>query len=628
LLEETYVFLNNTDFSKAEISKYLSSNTTIYSMNYTVHKFLEDLSIEHIIADNILDENDENLVFDKTVSLYDWYNQNDIFQKMEFQGINLLGILDDTEFHIFMISKLCEIITLQKILKNKSPKKIVAEKQIIDIIQKIIFKDVNFVEISGSKNYAMAFDQIEVKFDFWKIPIAVKFSRNFYRKTKSFIENIICSTNRLWVDYSDKKNSILLLEFNPSQYSELISHISKNNTSQIILFNNRRSAIWNKNSISVLKKTNSKVLSIDHILNKKELSFLDNQKQKYSKILNDFLSPKNSSQIFSINDIYIWDLINSELIGAYKKRLDWYLELIFGTKKFLDNKKIDYVLSLNTLGETEKTVIKLMDKTTISVMLEHAFANYTKEISRYDILSSYTLFPHKIAVWGDVQKNYLTKIRNISEDKIINCGSPRHDIFFNDSVKYDYNENDTILLCPRPIVEAAAHYSTKAFVKYESVLKKVINQLQQIKHTKIIVKLHPGDIEHNNLIKNTIQKIDPHILISNTKSINELIYNSKLVLIISPDGFDPSTVILESIILKKPVINLVLDNKFYDFSYERQNAVISISNENNLYEEIQKILNDSSFRNKIIENGKIFLNDYLSNHKNASKSLANELLKL
>ena len=120
----------------------------------------------------------------------------------------------------------------------------------------------------------------------------------------------------------------------------------------------------------------------------------------------------------------------------------------------------------------------------------------------------------------------------------------------------------------------------------------------------------------------------PTFLFQNTKSINELIYNSKLVLIISPDGFDPSTVILESIILKKPVINLVLDNKFYDFSYERQNAVISISNENNLYEEIQKILNDSSFRNKIIENGKIFLNDYLSNHKNASKSLANELLKL
>ena len=104
-------------------------------MNYTVHKFLEDLSIEHIIADNILDENDEKLVFDKTVSLYDWYNQNDIFQKMEFQGINLLGVLDDTEFHIFMISKLCEIITLQKILKNKSPKKIVAEKQIIELIK-------------------------------------------------------------------------------------------------------------------------------------------------------------------------------------------------------------------------------------------------------------------------------------------------------------------------------------------------------------------------------------------------------------------------------------------------------------------------------------------------------------
>ena len=239
-----------------------------------------------------------------------------------------------------------------------------------------------------------------------------------------------------------------------------------------------------------------------------------------------------------------------------------------------------------------------------------------------------TLFPHKIAVWGNVQKNYLTETRNISKDRIIACGSPRHDNFFNDSINNNSSENDTILLCPRPIVEVAGHYSTNAFVNYELVLKKVIHQLQQIKHANIIVKLHPGDIDHNNLIKKAIQKIDPQILISNTKPIHELINNSKLVLVISPDGFDPSTVILESIILKRPVINLVLDNKFYDFSYEKHNAVISLSSVNNLNEEIQRILNNSTFRNEIIENGKNFLNDYLNNHKNAAKSLANELLKL
>ena len=597
-------------------------------MNYKVHKFLEHLSVEHTIADNLLDEVDSNLVFDKTVSLYEWYDQNDVFRKMEFEGINLFSILDDTEFHTFMIMKLREIITLQKILENKSPKRIIAPKQIIDIAQKLVSKDIDFVEIPGSKESGMTFDQIEVKSDIWKIPVSIKFSRNFYTKVKSLIENIICSINQLWASDSKEKSSVLLLEFNPSQYSELIHQISKTSNSQIVMFNNRRSSIWNKKSISVLKKSNSKVLSTSHILNKEELRFLASQNKKYSKILDDFLLSNNTYPIFSIKDIQFWDLIKSELIQTYKKRLDWYLELTFGIKKFFSNNKIDYVLSLNAVGETEKTILKLVNKNTISIMLEHAFANYTKEISRYDILSSYTLFPHKIAVWGNVQKNYLTEIRNISEDRIITCGSPRHDNFFNNSINYNPSENDTILLCPRPIVEVAGHYSTNAFVNYELVLEKVIHQLQKIKHSNIIVKLHPGDIDHNNLIKKAIQKIDPRILISNTKSIHELINNSKLVLVISPDGFDPSTVILESIILKRPVINLVLDNKFYDFSYEKHNAVISISHENNLNEEIQRILNDSTFRNEIIENGRIFLKDYLNNHKNAAKSLANELLKL
>ncbi len=597
-------------------------------MNYKVHKFLEYLSVEHIIADDLLNENDSNLVFDKTVSLYQWYNQNDVFHKMEFQGINLFSILDDTEFHTFMIIKLREIITLQKILENKSPKRIIAPKQIIDIAQKLVSKDIDFVKIPSSIEGGMTFDKIEVKFDIWKIPVSIKFSRNFYTKVKSLIENIICSINQLWVSDSKEKSSVLLLEFNPSQYSELINQISKTSNSQIVMFNNRRSSIWNKKSISVLKKSNSKVLSTSHILNKEELHFLASQKEKYSKILDDLLLSNNTYPIFSIKDIQFWDLIKSELIRTYKKRLDWYLELTFGIKKFFSNNKIDYVLSLNAVGETEKTILKLVNKNTISIMLEHAFANYTKEISRYDILSSYTLFPHKIAVWGNVQKNYLTEVRNISEDRIIACGSPRHDNFFNDSISYNPSENDTILLCPRPIVEVAGHYSTNAFVNYELVLKKVIHQLQQIKHANIIVKLHPGDIDHNNLIKKAIQKIDPQILISNTKPIHELINNSKLVLVISPDGFDPSTVILESIILKRPVINLVLDNKFYDFSYEKHNAVISLSHENNLNEEIQRILNDSSFRNEIIENGRAFLEDYLNNHKNAAKSLANELLKL
>ena len=69
-------------------------------MNYKVHKFLEHLSVEHTIADNLLDEVDSNLVFDKTVSLYEWYKQNDVFDKMDFQGINLFSVLAVSYTHL------------------------------------------------------------------------------------------------------------------------------------------------------------------------------------------------------------------------------------------------------------------------------------------------------------------------------------------------------------------------------------------------------------------------------------------------------------------------------------------------------------------------------------------------
>ena len=71
-----------------------------------------------------------------------------------------------------------------------------------------------------------------------------------------------------------------------------------------------------------------------------------------------------------------------------------------------------------------------------------------------------------------------------------------------------------------------------------------------------------------------------------------------------------------------------MDDKFFNFSYEMHNAVISISKNDNLPEIIQKILHDENFRINLISNGKNFLKDYLSNPENASKSLVEQILKL
>tara|TARA_B100001540_G_C15770257_1_gene625956 strand:- start:844 stop:1731 length:888 start_codon:yes stop_codon:yes gene_type:complete len=294
---------------------------------------------------------------------------------------------------------------------------------------------------------------------------------------------------------------------------------------------------------------------------------------------------------------------------------------------YIKNSNIHSILSLNVMGETEKSILSQSSNNTNSIMLEHAFANYTKEISRYDILSNYSLFPDKIAVWGKVQQMYLETIHKISDKNIIICGSPRHDSFFQSKNPKRTSKN-TILLCPRPIVELTCHNSTQMYIKYERILKTTIQKLKTLPNTQLIFKLHPGDIAHNDLIKKVIQKIDPSIVIFHTKPIDVLIRESDLVLVISPEGFDPSTVILESIILKKPVINLILDEKLYDFSYERHKAVLSITEKNDLQKIIMNLYDDSQYKNSLLLNGEKFLQDYLSNHGTASEIFAKELLKL
>ena len=627
LLEENYIFLNNTDFSQKELMQLDLSNSIIYSMNFKVHEYLESLSIKHEISEDVLDEIDFNLIFDKTVKMYRWYDHSLISQKLQFNDTNILSMMDDAEFHAFLISKLYDFQIIQKILKNKTPNKIFANKEIINLIKKVFNKKIDLIEFGNSNKKIMYYNKIEIKFNLGKIPISFKISRNYYIKLKSIIENIVCTTNNLWLDMSKLKESILLLEINPSAYSELLLQLSKSDK-QIILFNNRRPAIWNLNSISILKKSNAKILSLDHILDKKELQNIYNQENEYQKILNDLLIDETISDIFLIDGISFWDEIKFELINTFRHRLQWYMKLILASKKFISNSDINSVLSLNVIGETEKFILNKISKTTTSVMLEHGFANYTNEISRYDILSSYTLFPDKIAVWGNVQKNYLSNTHNIPDDRIIICGSPRHESFFKLSLNSSKNKEKIILFCPRPITEHMGKHNTRMYMEYGSSLKKIINQLNQIKNYKVIVKLHPAYNTHNDLIKKIINKIDSNIIIFHSKKIDELIIKSDLVVVLSPDGFDPSTVLLESIILQKPIINFVIDENFYDFSYERHNAVISITKKNNLKEIVCNILNDLEFKNKLIENGKNFLDDYLSNHKIAAEILAKKLVKL
>ncbi len=75
-------------------------------------------------------------------------------------------------------------------------------------------------------------------------------------------------------------------------------------------------------------------------------------------------------------------------------------------------------------------------------------------------------------------------------------------------------------------------------------------------------------------------------------------------------------------ILEKPVMNIVLDEKMYEFEYIKKNAVIAIPHTADLQNEIKEILFNQELRKNLRTNSKIFLKDFLKNPGTASKELA------
>jgi len=259
------------------------------------------------------------------------------------------------------------------------------------------------------------------------------------------------------------------------------------------------------------------------------------------------------------------------------------------------------------------------------ILLEHAFANYTHEISRYSILNGYPSIRDKIAVWGNIQKKYLVDHHGVDSNKIIVTGSPKHDSFFNQKLMQTEKSKKTILIAPHAITEITGQSNTELYIKFENIIQKICLILKKIPDVRIIVKLHPGQPKHNEDLKMLFSKIDSSIPIYLLTSTRKLIEASDVVLTISPEGMDPSTIILESLILNKPTMNIILDNHFYEFEYVKDNAIISVSDKEDLEKKLCDLLFDDIKKNILISNGKKFLKNYLSNHGTASENLAKVL---
>ncbi|EIJ66940.1 hypothetical protein BD31_I0464 [Candidatus Nitrosopumilus salaria BD31] len=265
-----------------------TKNKKIICFDIESTTILSELGINHELMENYVSLEDEkkieDLALEKALS---WYKNDKFEELLIFNNINL-GWLLEIEFHQYLLQVMKHVIGILRIIEKEKPLKIFSSFFLNSILKsvdhenKIILK--TFPKITSSEFY---FDNVEIPINLGIKKINIHTSRNFALKIKKFLEQ---STNLFfnlkYHDNNSKNSKILLLEFNPIQYNELMHEIYSLND-EIILLNERRPAVWNLKSLTIVKNTKSKILRLsttsDNVLHQ-----IDNERNDLLKKLRNY----------------------------------------------------------------------------------------------------------------------------------------------------------------------------------------------------------------------------------------------------------------------------------------------------------------------------------------------------
>ena len=603
-----------------------SNDTKIFSFNLDVHLELKKQKINHTIADDLLSLDERLKIFDKMAEFRSWYSKIPS-SDFELKGVNLLKILDRNEFQTYLLPILINLVIVKEIIKKEKPTKIIATTQISKIIQSIIKNNnikTEFFKNEIEKN--LLWDNITAKYNIGGIPLTFTLSRQKYLKIKNIYENLSGLFYNFWFKFDQsKKKSIVFLEFNPQLFSKLFEEMA-NYDGDVILINHRRSAIWNKKSIEVIKKSKCKILKLDNVLNKHEQAQIPSLVDNYSrKIDNLWKNSEILSNIFQIYGYEFWDSMKDTMMKLYSERLFSYISLILSMKKITDQLNIKCIVSLNESGETEKTLLEVNKKKFPTVLLEHGFIERISETKRFDILSEHTSFNDKIVVWGEPKKRWLINEYDINPNRIFVTGSPRHDDYFSSRLKSKNISQKTLLLAPNPINDINGQSNTSLKLQFIETIKKTLEVIKKFDSIKIIVKLHPIQLQHNEEIELLIKKFDTSIPIYLWAPVIDIINTADMVMVLTPEIHATPTMLLESMILGKPTMNVYFDKTIPEYDHIKNNAVFTVTNNDDLENKIKKFLFDDDFQNLLQKNADNFINQFMSNPRTASKNLASIL---
>ena len=612
------IFLIEDEIPK-EFSSIMKSHpqAKILALNYPAHRSLEKNQIPHELGDKFLTKDDKNAINQTSIhSTINW--EKNIGKTLEIENIELTQFIEFELLQYFLpIFRMGYSIV--RIIEELKPETVIIKSTLNDFTKKLCDNKINFLSIIKSDQPKLEYDRINIKIDILNRPISFTISRNLFSKLKSTIYKI--SNLFLNNSYDSKKKSILLLDFNPIQYENLLSELNKIEQN-VLLLNQRRPAIWNYESFKIIKKLNVKSINLHDYTNtnheklSKSISYLDTQLEKI------FQDEEKFKNFFQINSVSLWPSIKKSFSEICRNRLHESTTRIILLKNFFENNNISSILEWAELSQEENEVLTISKQFKIpSLLLQHAMYPTSKiwePFSRFALTYNYPSKSDIQAIWGDLTQKHAESSGHNPNLRI--TGSPRHDKFFTYNNK---KKSGKILLATTVISNYDTNFSTiDYFIKFNEFVKEVYRVIKKFPDKELIVKPHPVNDSLNDII-NVLHEIDPKIKISHTQNLEKLIADCDLVI-----TFNNSTVALESIILDVPVITLQVEEWANDISIVNSGAIMAISEISEIEGGVKKILSDDDYRQKLIHKSREFVNNYMSYQGTASSKISDLISNL
>lgn len=609
------IILFDSSSNIEDLKKIKKKDALIISFDYESHNQLSQNKIPHEISDKYLSKDDLKKIYKESFNFSQWYEEPTPSNFLEYEKINL-GKLFYIELHHFLIPFLKKFLELIHISKKYSNSTFFATNILYDICKSLI-SSVTYFGTKQDNQKEFLYDSIKYQLT---NSFSINISRKSYFKLKKISEGIIHTLLKGSQNINLQK-SVLLVEFDPIRYEKFLES-STNFPINLILFNRRRPAVWNKKSYSIIKKSNCFVVTSQDLISNEVKNNIKKMKnvvdQKFYQLLNN---EKFFNTFFMLDNTSFWGLIKPFFIELCTKRIEEAIPEIEITKELFKKTKFSSVVIWSESGFNEQIVINVAKQNKIKIiLLQHGLYWETKE--NFESNKFEGIFPvdsDKLVVWGESTKQYVTEVG--FSDKIEVLGSTTYDSIFDRKMKNRNQQQDIILLATSsPVKNEVFDLTVKTMQNYEYAIEQVCTIISKL-GKKLVIKQHPFQEELD--ISNLVKKIDPKICVVKNGNITSLIESCEVFLTI-----DFSTTVLEAQILEKPVISIFVKDRLTNKSppiFNSNSCIVSTID--NLEKSLNKVLNDKDFKKQIIVNGKKFVDMYLSNQGSSVQAILNFLQK-